>query len=89
VLIDDGGTVRSDLAEPFAVLLGEDLAAEAEAVLAAAADLTPTGYRPGMTRPATPSSDGGSTNPSQRHGEGLNTSPLVGVRGLEPLTSRV
>lgn len=37
LLIDDDGMARSELAEPFAVLLGEGLAAQAEATLASAA----------------------------------------------------
>lgn len=88
LLVDDDGTVRSELAEPFAVLLGEALAARAEAMLASTAD-GPRTDPGGMTKPAAPTSDDGPTDPNQRTGEGLKVSPLVGVRGLEPLTSRV
>jgi hypothetical protein len=46
VLVDDDGTVRSALADPVATLLSEDLAAEAEAMLATTADAyrPPAGY---------------------------------------------
>jgi site-specific DNA recombinase len=79
IFLDDDGAVRSELAEPFAVLLGEELAAEAEAHLA-------TGSPPQQTEAAAPEQDGGGNGPDQdgNPGAGLKLRHLVPGAGLEP-----
>jgi site-specific DNA recombinase len=96
--LDDEGNVRSVLAEPFAGLLGDALAAEAEAVLAQRAKeadtgtpaqgivVTPDGE---MTEAAT-TGDGFSYQAAPIRDSsfvtGLNERRLVGREGLEPPT---
>jgi hypothetical protein len=76
----DDDSVRSDLAEPFAILLGEELTAQTEAALAQQAENPPTNRTTGPT--STP-------EPHTQDVRGLNKALLVGVTGLEPVTSRV
>jgi hypothetical protein len=79
--ISDDDTIRSELAEPFAILLGDELTQEAEAALAQEAKDPPS--NPGTTGPTSTS------EPHTQDVKGSNTALFVGVRGLEPLTSRV
>jgi site-specific DNA recombinase len=88
LLIDEDGTVRSRLAEPFAILLGEELAAEVDAVLTT---LPPAGTGEN-TETAAPWRDSGfweqsENRPDQRSGQGLKDVLLVEVMGFEPTTS--
>jgi hypothetical protein len=77
--INDDDTIRSELAEPFAILLGDELTQEAEATLAQEAK--------------DPSSNAGTTGPtstSEPHTQDVkasNKAPLVEVMGFEPTTS--
>jgi len=75
--ITDEDTVRSDLAEPFAILLGEELTSQAEVALGREAGdpSSPTRTGPDMT-----------SGPHSQHVEGLNKALLVGAEGLEPPT---
>ncbi len=79
--ISDDDTIRSELAEPFAIILGDELTQEAEAALAQEAK-----DRPSNTETRGPTS---TSEPHTQDVKGPNKAPSVGVRGLEPLTSRV
>ncbi len=68
--ISDEDTVRSDLAEPFAILLGDELTAEAEAALAQTAKNPPPNT--GTTGPTSTS------EPHTQDVKGLNKARLVG-----------
>jgi site-specific DNA recombinase len=80
---DHDGTIRGELAEPFALLLGDQLTA-------GTALATPAQTGPDATGPAAHKRDSGSSglNPShaQRVG-GLKETHYVEVRGFEPLAS--
>ena len=78
--IRDDDQVRSELAEPFAILLGEELAHEAETELAQAAKNPP---------PETGTAGSTTSEPHTQDVKGSNKALLVGVTGLEPVTSRV
>jgi site-specific DNA recombinase len=77
--ISDDDTTRSNLAEPFAILLGDELTREAEAALAQEAKNPPPNN--GTTGPTSTS------QPHIQHVEGLNKALLVEVMGFEPTTS--
>lgn len=74
--INDDETVTSELAEPFAILLGDQLTTEVEAALAAQAKNPPP--ETGPTGPATTS------DTHTQHVEGLNKRLWVDLTGLEP-----
>ena len=79
--ISDEDTVSSDLAEPFAILLGDELTHEAEGLLAQEAENPPP--ETGTTGPTSTS------KPHMQGVRGSSKATLVGVTGLEPVTSRV
>jgi hypothetical protein len=73
-------TCRLNLAESFAILLGDELTTQTEAALAQQAKNPPT------NRTTDPTS---TSEPHTQDVRGLNKALLVGVTGLEPVTSRV
>ena len=83
LLVDDE-TVESDMAAPFGLLLGQDLAVDARSF---ATRPHTTGRK--NEEPAIPEGDGGWVIPGHADGTSLSVDRLVGVTGLEPVTSRV
>ena len=78
------GEVWTELAQPFEVLLGDDLTAEAKAVLASANGPQVRVGPSAWEKPSyTPTEAQGSTCA----GRGLKVSLMVGAEGLEPPTS--
>jgi len=78
LLIDDEGEVQVELAEPFALLLGEDLARAIEVrSQAIAGEMGARAVAPWRT-------EGFWENNKTLPGQGLNERLLVGRQGLEP-----
>jgi site-specific DNA recombinase len=77
--ISDDDSTRSNVAEPFAILLGDELTREAEAAIAQEAKNPPPNNQ--ATGPTSTS------QPHIQHVEGLNKALLVEVMGFEPTTS--
>ena len=71
-------TATSEIAEPFAIVLGDQLATETEVALAPNAKNPP---------PETGTAGAATSEAHVPHVEGLNERPLVGAEGLEPPTS--